>query len=269
VDEGARDGQVILFLHGLPEGWYSWRYVLPLVDHKYRLIAIDMKGYGRSDMQDGDYNWHHVASQTVDLMDSLGIQQFYVVSHDWGTIIGSVMVNDHPDHILGYVRMEADLIMQGNGSTPPVSAYLQKPQWFFFQNSWIAAYLYQDAGWLIDSIYPSRMKTPFKQVDRDYLVYEYSRPGVATMNPRYFQTSNWDLNTAIGKICKNSFPFPVLQLQADSDPAQPPSIFADVATQCPRVQLQWVTGASHFDNFDQPEQVADAINQFVHSTNRK
>jgi len=263
VDEGNPNGKVILFLHGLPEGWYSWRYVLPLVDHNYRLIAIDMKGYGRSDLQDGDYNWHDVASQTLELMDSLGIKQFYVVSHDWGTIIGSVMVSDHPERILGYVRMEADLVMTGNGSTPPISVYLQKPQWLLFQNNWIASYLYQDAGWFIGTIYPSRMTTPFKQIDRDYLTYEYSRPGVAAINPKYFLTSNWDLGTAIGKICKNNFSFPVLQLQADSDQAQPKSIFADVATQCPHVQMQWVTNAGHFDNFDQPQQVADAINAFV------
>lgn len=263
VDEGARDGKVILFLHGLPEGWYSWRYVLPLVDHQYRLIALDMKGYGRSDLQDGNYNWHQVAAQTLELMDSLGIQQFYVVSHDWGTIIGSVLVNDHPNRILGYVRMEADLVMKEETNQPSWSVYLQKPQWLLFQNNWIASFLYQDAAWFIDTIYPSRMKTAFKPEDRDYLVYEYSRPGVAIMNPKYFLTSNWDLGTAIGKICKNNFPFPILQLQADSDPAQPPSIFADAATECPRVQIQWVTGASHFDNFDQPQQVADAINQFV------
>jgi pimeloyl-ACP methyl ester carboxylesterase len=268
VDEGARDGQVILFLHGLPEGWYSWRYVLPLVDHHYRLIAIDMKGYGRSDLHDGDYNWHHVANQTLELMDSLGINQFYVVSHDWGTIIGSVLVSDHPKRILGYVRMEADLIMEGNASKPPLSVYLQKPQWLFFQNNWIASFIYQDAGWFIDSMHPKRMTTPFKQVDRDYLVHEYSRPEVATMNPKYFHPSNWDLEAAIVKICKNNFPFPVLQLQADSDPAQPKSIFADVATKCPNVTLEWVTNASHFDNFDQPVQVADAINRFVHSSNR-
>ena len=66
VDEGNPDGEVILFLHGLPEGWYSWRYVLPQVDHSYRLIAIDMKGYDRSDLKDGNYNWHVVAEQTVD-----------------------------------------------------------------------------------------------------------------------------------------------------------------------------------------------------------
>jgi hypothetical protein len=82
--------------------------------------------------------------------------------------------------------MEADLIMQGNGNTPPMSVYLTKPQWLLFQNNWIASYMYQDAGWFIDLIYPKRMLTPFKQIDRDYLVYEYSRPGVAAMNPKYF-----------------------------------------------------------------------------------
>jgi pimeloyl-ACP methyl ester carboxylesterase len=268
VDEGNPDGTAILFLHGLPEGWYSWSKVLPLVDHDYRLIAIDMKGYGRSDMQDDDYNWHTVAQETLDLMDSLGVEKFYVVSHDWGTIIGSVLVGDHPDRILGYVRMEADLIMQGNGNTPPLSIYVTKPQWLLFQNNWIASYLYQDAGWFIGMIYPARMKTAFNQVDRDYLTYEYSRPGVAIMNPKYFLTKNWDLYSAIGKVCKNNFPFPVLQLQADSDPAQLPKIFAGAETECPHVTIEWVKNASHFDNFDQPQQVADAINRFVHASER-
>ncbi len=63
VDEGVRDGEVVLFIHGLPEGWYSWSKVLPLVDHNYHLIAIDMKCYGRSDLQDTDYNWHTVVSK--------------------------------------------------------------------------------------------------------------------------------------------------------------------------------------------------------------
>jgi pimeloyl-ACP methyl ester carboxylesterase len=63
VDEWASEGTVILFLQGLPEGWYSSHYVPPWVDHKYRLIAIDIKGYRRSDLQDGDYSWHHVAQE--------------------------------------------------------------------------------------------------------------------------------------------------------------------------------------------------------------
>ena len=263
VDEGAPNGRVILFLHGLPEGWYSWRYVLPTVDHTYRLIAIDMKGYGRSDLQDGDYDWHHVAAQILALMDSLGAQQFYVVGHDWGALIGSVLVSDHPQRILGFARMQADLIPKADRER--WMTYLQKPQWLLFRNNWIATYMMRDAGWFIDKVYATRMQTALAKMDRDYLVYEFSRPGVAEMNPRYFQHSHWDLGTALGKICKNQFPFPVLQLQGDSDQSQPQAMFAGIATECPNVRIEWITDANHFDNLDQPAQVADAINRFVHA----
>jgi len=113
VEQGPDEGPVILFLHGLPEGWYSWHYVMPLIDPKYRLIVLDMKGYGRSDKQDGDYSWHAVAREISELMDSLAIKQFFVVGHDWGSLIGSVLVSDYPNRVLGFVRMQADLLRSG------------------------------------------------------------------------------------------------------------------------------------------------------------
>ena len=81
--------------------------------------------------------------------------------------------------------------------------------------------------------------------------------------------ANWDLDAALGAICANAFPFPVLQLQADRDPAQPPALFAGAAARCPNVRIEWITGASHFDNFDQPAQVAAAINRFVRAAERQ
>ncbi len=264
VEEGDPGGTPVLLLHGLPECWYSWRYVLPKLDHAYRLIAIDMKGYGRSDLQDPDYNWHTVAAQTLALMEHLGARQFFVVGHDWGALIGSVLVGDHPERIYGFVRMQADLIPKAGDER--WKTYLQKPQFVLFRSNWLATYMMRDAAAFIDMVYRTRMNTPLARQDRDYLVYEWSRPGVAEMNPRYFQARNWDLDAALGKICRNQFPFPVLQLQADGDPSQPRELFADVASECPNVRLEWITGANHFDNLDQPEQVADAINRFVRAT---
>jgi len=261
VDEGAPDGEVILFLHGLPECWYSWHDIVPLIDKNYRQIIIDMKGYGRSDLVDEDYDWHTVARQIVALMDCIGIKKFYVVSHDWGSLIGGVVVNDYQDRILGFIRMQADLLPKKGFDK--VSGLLKKPQFLLFQSTWIATYMMRDAGWFIDKVYRTRMKSPFKEIDRNYLVYEFSRPGVAKMNPRYFRRKNWDLGAAIDNICKNNFSFPVLQLQADSDPAQPVALFEDIDTECPNVKTEWITNASHFDNFDQPAQIADAVNRFV------
>jgi pimeloyl-ACP methyl ester carboxylesterase len=265
VDEGARNGEAIVFLHGFPGSWYTWRYVLSQVDHSYRLIALDMKGYGRSEHQDPDFNWHTVAQQTLDVLDDLGIRKFYLVAHDWGSLIGSVLVGDHQERILGFVRMQADL-KSPQSVAEWATFYRHKPHWLTFQNAWIGRYRMQDSGALIDTIYPPRMTTLLRPVDRDYLVYEFSRPGVAEAVPRYFLPHNWDLPAATDRICEGTFPFPVLQLQASRDPAQPERLFRDVALRCPTVRMEWIPGASHYDTFDQPTFVAEAINRFVHAT---
>ncbi|MEI6386666.1 MAG: alpha/beta hydrolase [Spirochaetota bacterium] len=260
VEAGNLNGPVVLMLHGLPESWYSWSKVLPLLDPAYHYILPDMKGYGRSTSADMDYNWHHVGDQTLALLDALGVQKAYIVGHDWGTLISSVMVVDHPERFLGYVRMEADLNFTPGQSLEKL--YEQKPQWKMFQDTPKATEFLRDAAKVIDLVYPSRMKTKLQKADRDYFVYEFSRPGVAEAIANYFKYENWDLEAAVTKIANNSFDFPVLQLQADSDASQPVASFSD-PTKFPGVRLEWITDANHFDNLDQPKQVAEAINRFL------
>lgn len=260
IEAGNPKGEVILLVHGLPEGYYSWEKVIPLIDPKYRVIAIDMKGYGRSTSTDNNYEWHHVANQTLSLMDALGIQKFNIVGHDWGAIISSVLVGDHPDRILSFVRMEADLFsLEGRGTK-----YLEKPQWLLFENEWIGNYMLSDAKWFINTVYnDKRMTSKLSQTDRDYFIYEFSREGVSQAVSQYFLVKNRDLNALMEKIANNNFSFPVMQLQADSDPAQPKELFEKIPQVCKNVKLKWITNASHFSNIDQPKQVADAINEFV------
>jgi epoxide hydrolase 4 len=260
IDHGTKDGPAVLFLHGMPEGWYSWRYVLPLIDSRYRLIVPDMKGYGRSSAADSDYNWHTVARQTVALMDQLKIGKFYVVGHDWGSLIGSVLVDDHQDRILGFVRMEADFVPSQLGGR---RTYAQKPQWLLFRMTWFARLLMRDVSKFIDLVYVRTHRTRWKEEDRNYLIYEFSRPRVAHQVPLYFKHSNWDTHTALLKFCKNAYDFPVMALQADHDLKQPSSLFERAGEECPCVELRWIKDAGHFDNLEQPAQVAAAINDFI------
>ena len=47
VEEGS--GPLVLFVHGFPESWYSWRHQMPVIaDAGFRAVAIDVRGYGRS-----------------------------------------------------------------------------------------------------------------------------------------------------------------------------------------------------------------------------
>ena len=83
-------GPVILFLHGFPDLWYSWRHqLLSFADLGYRAIAPDLRGYGDSDSPPSheSYTLLHIVGDLVGLLDSLGVDQVFLVGHDWGAII--------------------------------------------------------------------------------------------------------------------------------------------------------------------------------------
>ncbi len=262
IETGKPNGEVILLLHGLPEGYYSWHKVIPLLDTNYRIIAIDMKGYGRSTSDDNNYEWHHVGEQTLALMDTLGIKKFHIVGHDWGAIISSMIAWDQPERVLSFVRMEADIFKPAEG----LSRYAQKPQWLLFKSEWLSNLMLSHTQWFIKTAYNhKRMLTTLSSDERTYFVYEFSRPGVAASVCKYFLDKNRDLDALTTKIAFNNFTFPVLQLEADSDPAQPRGIFEKIPELCKNVKLKWVNHAGHFSNLDQPQQVADAINETVRS----
>lgn len=86
----AGDGFPVLFCHGFPELWYSWRNQMQaLAAAGFRAIAPDQRGYGGTDApQDiGTYSVHHLVGDLTGLLDALSIEKAVVVGHDWGGII--------------------------------------------------------------------------------------------------------------------------------------------------------------------------------------
>ena len=101
-------GPAILFLHGFPEFWYSWRHqLLSLSSHGYRCIAPDLRGYGDTDAPPSatSYTVLHIVGDLVGLIDHLVIDQVFLVGHDWGAIIAWNFCLFRPDRIKALVNM--------------------------------------------------------------------------------------------------------------------------------------------------------------------
>lgn len=80
-------GPLVLFCHGWPESWYSWRHQMAAVAAAgYRAVAPDMRGYGGTDApQDArHYTLLHLVGDMVGLLKALGETQAVLVGHDWG-----------------------------------------------------------------------------------------------------------------------------------------------------------------------------------------
>ena len=91
VDEGPRDGAVILLLHGEPSWSYLYRHMIPpLRDAGHRVIAPDLIGFGKSDKptRKSDYSYAgHVAWMTA-FIEALDLNGITLFCQDWGALIG-------------------------------------------------------------------------------------------------------------------------------------------------------------------------------------
>lgn len=108
--DGVLRRPVILFLHGFPELWYTWRHqMVALSSLGYRTIAPDLRGYGDTDAPESvdAYTSLHVVGDLIGLIDAVvgDREKVFVVGHDWGAIIAWHLCLLRPDRVKALVNM--------------------------------------------------------------------------------------------------------------------------------------------------------------------
>ena len=96
---GPRDGRRVLLLHGFPQTSWAWRDELWALGRAgYRAIAPDLRGYccGARPTEVGDYATGHVVGDVLALADSMEMETFDLVGHDWGAMIAWLVASRHP-----------------------------------------------------------------------------------------------------------------------------------------------------------------------------
>ena len=100
VDEGPRDGEVVLMLHGEPSWSFLYRHMIPLfVNSGFRAVAPDLVGFGKSDkpMQQADYTYQRHVDWMGAWVEAVGLREINLVCQDWGSLIGLRLVAEHAD----------------------------------------------------------------------------------------------------------------------------------------------------------------------------
>jgi pimeloyl-ACP methyl ester carboxylesterase len=111
------DGPLVVFCHGFPESWYSWRHQLPAVAAAgFRAVALDMRGYGRTSAPTAvdAYSLSHLVGDVVGTVNALGADQAVVVGHDWGAPVAWYSALMRPDLFRAVAALSVPY-------TPPVS----------------------------------------------------------------------------------------------------------------------------------------------------
>jgi pimeloyl-ACP methyl ester carboxylesterase len=296
-------GPLVIFLHGFPESWYSWRHQLPaLAQAGFHAVAPDMRGYGKTDKPTAveDYDIQHLTADVVGIIDALGEKTAVVVGHDWGSIIAWNCLLLHPDRFTGLVPMSVPY--GGRAAQSPLETmkktfgdnfyyilYFQEPgvaeAEFDAEPRTILSRLYLSpdsprdppavtdpkrvaGGWIPRIGPPKGLPLWLTQADLDYYVNEFTQAGFRG-GINYYRNfhRNWETTPQLAdaKIAQ-----PVLFIAGEKDGVirgatseQLTASMGRVATDLRGVKL--FPGAGHWVQQERPVETNAAIVEFLRS----
>lgn len=110
-EAGPADGPVVLLLHGFPTSSHMFRNLIPVLAHRYRVIALDYPGFGQSATPDHarfSYTFAHYATLVDGLVGQLGASRYAMYVMDYGAPVGFRLALKQPE------RVSALIVQNGN-----------------------------------------------------------------------------------------------------------------------------------------------------------
>lgn len=117
-EAGPKEAPVILLLHGFPSSSHQFRNLIPLLSHKYRVIAPDLPGFGFTEVPDErkySYSFKNIATSIASFLDVLEIKKFSPYVFDYGGPTGFRLALQRPEAIQVIFTQNGNAYEEGLG----------------------------------------------------------------------------------------------------------------------------------------------------------
>lgn len=190
------EGPTILFVHGFPDFWYSWRDQMESLSSNYKVASIDLRGYNKSDSPDGveNYLMPNLVSDLEAVINDLDSSPVYLVAHDWGAAIAWLLAINRPELvkklvILSVGHPNAGLQQPIDTSKSSYADYFISDQ--FMENlsaSWFS-------GWVKDPEAKQHYMDAFERSDKVAMInyYRANYPTKENLKKKNFSNRNKNL----------------------------------------------------------------------------
>ncbi len=103
----AGQGPVLILIHGLGSSASVWRDDIDLLAASYRVIALDLPGYGKSDRPKADYSVEYQAGAVKEFIEALGVDKVTLAGNSLGGWIAALVALDSPDKVSRLVLVDS------------------------------------------------------------------------------------------------------------------------------------------------------------------
>ena len=96
----------LLLLHGMADHSLVWLSLGAALEHKYQIVAPDLRGHGESSKPNRGYSCQDIINDLEALMDHLGWQNAHILGHSWGGKIAALWANNHPQRFRSLILVD-------------------------------------------------------------------------------------------------------------------------------------------------------------------
>jgi 3-oxoadipate enol-lactonase len=246
-------GIPILFLHAFPLNRHMWQGELMalLGDERYRLVALDWRGFGESEITTPVSTMELFADDMAGLMDSLGIQQAVLCGLSMGGYAAFAFLRKYPQRVSGLILADT----RPGADTPEAQANRENVARLAET---------QGTGSIADLQVPrllseyTRQHHPEVEMRVRQMIEAATVQGIAAASRGMAQRTD-STELLAGIAC------PALVIVGEQDTLTPPSVAQEYASQIPGAQLVVIQHAGHLSNLEQPEAFVQAVRGFLES----
>ncbi|CAF2933575.1 unnamed protein product [Rotaria sp. Silwood2] len=267
VSKGLPSQPMLLFVHGFPECWYSWRYQMKHFSKIYRVVAIDQRGYGLSSKPPFafDYRIEALAGDVADVIEQLGYTSCTLIGHDSGGYVAWATALLYPHLVERLVIINC----------PHPSAFRRELTLSQIHRSWYMFFslipflpelsLQADDFAVFKKAFHGKTTGLVNKnniTDEDINVYKYtfSQPGTTKAALNFFRgLFHYQFDFSSTEITA-----PVLLLWGCPDPTLNEELANASKEYCSDIRVKKIPNASRWINQDLPDAVNKYIEIFLH-----
>lgn len=103
-------GRPIVLVHGLASSYTIWDLVAPRLAERFRVVALDQRGHGRSDKPDGPFDLSTYAGDLRAFLTALGLGRVLLVGHSWGGNVVLQLAVETPELTAGLILVDGGFL---------------------------------------------------------------------------------------------------------------------------------------------------------------